>query len=306
MGDPTTAWSPASGNGVPSPSLASYAPGPAIAPAMARPSMERAKRPRRSGLWAVLIALLLVLLVGAGIFATTTSGRNGQQPVHTTPRASNTPPHHTAQATAGSTATVLSSTPTASALLPASAPLYSTALPGPICDTSGGQWTPYNGVTYTCSSTQTQIQNTSQTQNLQGLFLTALPNGNYPDNYIVAAQFQQDASSNGDFGLYFRNQPGDQQGAYTLLIQHDGTWAIYVYDNVSGVPNMLAHGAFSADLHASLKLAVAVDGSQIGVYFNGQLLQAITDTTYSVGTVGIAVSRGATVGVENFSLSTLK
>jgi serine/threonine protein kinase len=259
-----------------------------------RPTQSRV-RPHHFKWWIPLLAALILVVVAGTIFTTTSIGHNllpfAQQPASHPTSASSTP----------------ATDPTATAIsqLPASTQIYSSTLPGAVCDTSGGQWMPYNGVTYTCSNTQTQLHNTLQTQHLQGLFLSGLPSGSYPSNYIVAAQFQQPTSSDGDFGLYARNQPGDQRGAYTFMIQHNGIWAVYSYDNSTGAPQMLAQGPFTGDIHSSMQLAMVVNGSQISVYLNNQLLKTITDSTYATGTAGIAINQGATVDVDDFTLSTL-
>jgi hypothetical protein len=136
---------------------------------------------------------------------------------------------------------------------------------------------------------------------LQGTFLTALPSKAYPTNYIVQAQLQQDTLPDTDFGLYFRNQPGNQQGVYTFLLHHDGTWNAYVYDNQTGAATKITGGSF-AYRHSPVTLAVVVNGSHFTFYVNGTALGSVGDNTYPTGSAGIVVDQGGTITASYFAL----
>jgi serine/threonine protein kinase len=181
--------------------------------------------------------------------------------------------------------------------------LYSTASPGQYCATHGGTWNDYNGVKIDCLNNAARISSTAQTANLQGTFLTQLPNQAYPANYVVQVQLQQEQSSHGAFGIYFRNQPGQQQGVYTFLIHPDGTWSATMYNNTTGNPTKLTGGNFG-DAYASVTLAIIVNGSQFTFYANGTMLGTISNASYAHGTAGIAVDQEVSVVASNFALYT--
>jgi hypothetical protein len=140
-------------------------------------------------------------------------------------------------------------------------------------------------------------------QALAGIILGALPNhALYPSNYVVEAQLQEDTSSQADFGLYFRNQPGDAQGIYTFLIHPDGSWGSYVYDNNTGAPTQISTGSAGVYAHAQITLDVVVNGSSYTFYVNGQQVGQAHDTTYQSGTAGVVIDAGGTIAVSSFAL----
>jgi hypothetical protein len=157
----------------------------------------------------------------------------------------------------------------------------------------------------TCEANATNITNTAQSNTLQGIFLTTIPGHDYPANYVISAQIQLAANSNGDFGLYFRNQPGNQTGVYTFMLHTDGSWTASVYDNVSGQPKELAKGQLG-NLTNSMQLEVVVRGPRFVFFVNGDRLGRLDDLTYTQGTVGIAVNQGANINVSKFSLYAIK
>jgi len=235
-----------------------------------------------------------------GVVATTTSApQPTTQPGQpTTANAANPTP---AQPTAAPTTAPATPT-TGGAAIPVGQQLYTTNLPGQNCDPNGGGWSDYNGAKVDCLGNKVRISNTAQSAALQGTFLTTLPGQAYPADYVVQAQLRQDINSKNDFGLYFRNQSGQQQGAYTLLVHPDGTWGAYVYDNNTGKATQLASG-YAGDARAPLTLAVVVKGNQFSFYANGKLLDSVNDDHFTNGTAGIAVDQGARVTVSNFTLS---
>ncbi len=223
-----------------------------------------------------------------------------------TPTATYTPtptPSPTAQPTATATPKPTPTPTTQPATVPVGSLIYSTANPGAGsgCDSGGGKWENYNGVQITCQSGKTRISNTSQTPSINGTFLTSVPGQTFPSNYVVQVQLQQDSSSSADFGIYFRNQPGSQQGVYTFLVHPDGTWGAYVYNNTTGKATQIDKGQLG-DSHALVTLAVVVSGSHFTFYANGNSLGSVDDTTYASGTAGIAVFQNATITASNFEL----
>ena len=183
--------------------------------------------------------------------------------------------------------------------------LYLAATPGS-CDGGGGIWTDY-GARLTCLGTQTEISNTFSVPHLAGTFITAIPGQlTFPSDYVIEVYLVQESTSNADFGIYFRNQPGQQQmGVYTFLIHPDGSWSAYVYDNSNGAPTEIKRGHFGVS-HASVKVDVAVIGDTFTLYENGHEVDNgnVTDNTYPNGTVGIAVDHGGTILASNFAIYT--
>jgi len=180
--------------------------------------------------------------------------------------------------------------------------LYTTSAPSSQCDKGGGQWADYNQPELQCTATGTTVSNGNSTSpNLVGTILTALPNGTYANDYVIEAQIQQ-ANTSSNFGIYFRNQPGKQQGIYTFFIHPDGSWGAYVYGNTSGTQSQIASGATSIEAHSPLRLTVVVVGPNFTFYVNGQRVGSAYDTTYGTGTAGIAVDAGGTILVKSFSL----
>jgi serine/threonine-protein kinase len=191
-------------------------------------------------------------------------------------------------------------------IVPKGAPLYSTPVPGKSCDGKGGTWITYNSPVIFCQATNTMITNpytpsADIATQLVGTFLAGMPGIPYPSSYVVEAQFQEASSSNADFGLYFRNQPGNAEGVYTFLIQSDGSWSSYVYDNVTGSPTKIGGGAAS-NPYSSLKVDVVVKGPNFTFYVNDKPVGNAFSGQYKSGTAGIAVQAGGSILVSKFAL----
>ena len=90
---------------------------------------------------------------------------------------------------------------------------------------------------------------TAQQDTLQGIFLTKIPGRNYAASadYVVQAQLQPNDNSTSAFGIYFRNQPNNQLGAYAFVIRPNGSWSVNVYDNNSGALTRLATGSLGLE-----------------------------------------------------------
>jgi serine/threonine protein kinase len=243
--------------------------------------------------WWVFISILLVLVLFVG--GILIGLQINRSPLNTKP--SSTPTSSAVQQTPKGTGATTSTTAT----IPTGAQLYSASSPGQYCDTHSGAWTDYNGVKIDCLDNKAIISSTAQTGTLQGTFLTQIPGQTYPSNYVVQVQLQQEQTSRNEFGIYFRNQPGQQQGVYTFLISPAGTWSAYVYDNTSGKATKLTGGNLG-NISVPMTLAVIVNGQQFTFYANGNMLGQTSDTSYSSGTAGIAVDQGANVIASNFVL----
>lgn len=264
----------------------------------------------------ILGALVALILVIAGVSAGIILNNRNQQgsagltpttgiPVEPTATATKAPtptPSPTQKPTVAPTPTLKpTAAPTQAATVPVGAQLYATGSPGPSCDSNGGTWEAYNNVQVTCQNGKSVLNNA--TQNLGGTFLTQIPGQTYPSNYVVQVQLQQDNASSVDFGIYFRNQPGSQQGTYTFLVHPDGTWGAYVYDNNTGQPTRFKRGNLGLDIHSPITLAIVVTGNNFSFYANGnKLAGGAFNATYPTGTAGIAVAQGGTVTASNFEL----
>ncbi len=269
-------------------------------------------RPARNRPYIILLLALVVALVlgGFAIFAllynrsSNATNGNASAGAQTTSNATSPAAALPTQATA--TAQVPTPSPTAIGT-PASninygKLLYTTSTVSNQCDKGGGQWADYNQPGLQCAASGTTISNSNSTSpDLVGTILTGIPSGTYPNNYVVEAQIQQ-ADTSSDYGIYFRNQPGNQQGVYTFFIHPNGIWGAYVYDNTTGNQTLIASGPTNIDAHASLRITVVIVGSNFTFYINGQRVGTALDSTYSIGTAGVAVDAGGTILVKNFSL----
>ena len=187
--------------------------------------------------------------------------------------------------------------------------LYSATSPGAAsgtgnaCDNGGEQWVDYNTPTVLCQQTGTQISNPhGNAPDLVGTFLASLPSGQFSlSNYVIETTIQQAQSSNADFGIYFRNQPGNQQGVYTFLVHPNGTWSAYIYNNTTAARTEISNGTFG-NVHASVTIDVVVNGADFSFYANGHKVGSVNNGIYSTGTVGLAVDASGTILASNFAL----
>ncbi len=286
-----------------------------------RPLIETKSRQQPLLLF-VGILLVIVLIVGGVLIGlqinkgNTGTGISAGTTTTITPATHSTSSPSVTATSSGATATptsqpTLSPTAPPAITIPKGAILYQGAAPGAASNTSGPcdngseHWADYSANSapiIQCQGTSTLITNpNNDPPDLDGTFLTSLPGGQiFPSNYVVEVQLQQTASSGADFGVYFRNQPGNLNGVYTFLIHPDGTWSTYVYYNAGG-QSPLKSGSFG-DAHAPVTIDVVANGSNFTFYANGQKLASINDNTYANGTAGIAVDAGGTVTASNFAL----
>lgn len=285
-----------------------------IAP-VTSPGSRRAFRPGVQPLLLFVGILLVIALVVGGVLIGLQVNRGGSNPVpgtSTSPTSSPTSAAPTNIPANGTTATTASTQTTAPVnTIPKGNTIYYTMTPGASnsggsCDGGNEHWANYNNAQVACQQAGVVIGNPGSS--LAGTLLLALPQnaGSYPSNYVVEAQLQQASSSRSDFGIYFRNQPGNAAGIYTFLIHPDGSWSSYVYDNQTGAPTQIASGGSVANAYALLTLDVVAQGADFTFYVNGTNVRSVHDTTYSSGTAGIAVEAGGTVFASNFYLYTVQ
>jgi eukaryotic-like serine/threonine-protein kinase len=281
-------------------------------PSVTPMQVPKLARPARNRPYVILLLALVVVLVlgGFAIFAllynrsSNATNGNANGGVQITSKAISPAAALPTQTTA--TAQVPTPSPTAIATQASNINygklLYTTSTASSQCDKGGGRWADYNQPGLQCAASGTTISNSNSTSpDLVGTILTGILSGTYPNDYVVEAQIQQ-ADTSSDYGIYFRNQPGNQQGVYTFFIHPNGTWGAYVYDNATGNQTQIASGPTNIDAHASLRITVVIVGSNFTFYINGQRVGTALDSTYSTGTAGVAVDAGGTILVKNFSL----
>lgn len=176
--------------------------------------------------------------------------------------------------------------------------LYAASQPG-TCDSGNGQWINFNQIAITCLPNGTELKNTQNIAYLAGTFLTTISGQNFSSNYIIQVQLVSRTSA--DYGIYFRNQPGNAQGVYAFLLHANGTWSSYVYDNSTGAATELTNGLLG-NVSGVLTIDVSVVNAHFTFYINGQYVGQANDSTYSTGTPGIAVDQGGDVIASNFAL----
>ena len=265
------------------------------------------------------ILLVIALIVGGVLIGLQINKSNAGNSVLTGTTTTISPVTHSTTAPTVTTtpvnATATSTTqptPSPTVPLPKGVPLYSTGSPGAVsntsgpCDQGGEKWVDYSvniAPIIQCQGTSTLITNpNNSSSDLDGTFLASLPAGQYPSNYVVEVQLQQASTSNADFGVYFRNQPGNLNGVYTFVIHPNSTWSAYVYPNDPNASRTEIASNTFGDPHAKITIDVVANGANFTFYANGHKLGSVNDNTYANGTVGIAVDAGSTVIVSNFAL----
>ncbi|HLI08239.1 MAG TPA: protein kinase [Ktedonobacteraceae bacterium] len=182
--------------------------------------------------------------------------------------------------------------------------LYGTNLPGG-CDPTRAQWS-NSLVKVKCSGSATEVKDSSA-QFLGGTFLDALPdNYGIPTNYVLQVQVSQGVGSKGKFGVFFRNQPGNNEGAFSFLLDPSSkTWSAYSYNNQTGVATPFATGPVTVSLKGLLTIDVVVNGTTFTFYVNGQNQGYAVSDAYPSGTLGLASDVGADVFFKNLAIYTL-
>ena len=259
--------------------------------------------PRRKRSWPAVISLLALLLVlSGGILTYLTVHRAPRQPAlaHTTgvtPVPSNT---STGQATPSVPA----------AAIAAGKNIYASAMPGSVCSHAQGLWSEDVNAQITCGTDATELSNTQASKQhiLAGMFLNSVGGYGIPNDYIVQVETQAASTSQGEFGVLFRNQvnanEGNQRhnGAYAFLVSPDGTWNAFAYNDATGAPTSIASSHTTVPSNGPLIIDIKVQANTFTFYLNGQKQGAAISTMYATGTVGLAVSTNTDVFFKNFAL----
>jgi hypothetical protein len=207
--------------------------------------------------------------------------------------------HETATANSAATAQPVGKLP--QVLIPVGSRLYGTPLPA--CDMNKALWTNSANVQVGCSSSGVQISDTSS-KYLAGTFLNKLPNGyGIPDDYVMQVQVEQAATSNGEFGVFFRNQPGSAtQGAFSFLLFPQGQWSANVYKDTTGGRSTLVQRQTTIPVQGLMTIDIVVQGTNFTFYLNGQEQGYATSPQYPSGTIGLAADSGADVIFKNLAI----
>jgi hypothetical protein len=188
---------------------------------------------------------------------------------------------------------------------------YHAAVPGPGCDTQGGQWAAPAafGDTTTaiqCAASGLRVTEAAKSQNL-GAVLFFNRAGQFTPNYRVGAQITVAQLHHGCAGIITRGS--SQSGAnYVALICDNGAWAIFVNDS-AGNPSVLARGIVARK--ATYLIAASTDGATQSLSIDGHTVGHATDTTVTTTDfVALVVVPGqqtlaTTATFANFTLTPL-
>lgn len=244
--------------------------------------------------WLLLITsmLVLVLLIGGSLSY-----------LHFSVGGNSTGSQGTTNATRPS-ATATTAAAAVPPLIPVGTLLYSATRPN--CDTAQSNlWSKTTNAEFTCNQTATELKNTTSSY-LAGMYLNTLPNGSpVPNDYVLQVQINQSATSFGPYGVFFRNQPGTQQGTYSFMLDPSGYWKAYTYDNVTGAASTLYGHKATVPLNGFITIDIVVHGNTFMFYLNGVYQGEAKSPTYPTGSLGFAVDTGAAVYIRNLAIYSL-
>lgn len=277
------------------------------------PSAEVATTPRllpqpgkpgvgRSRLLVAFCSLLILVLISGGAFAYLNRSLAGSRPVQA---------HITKTPQPTSKPTVQAAVPTP--MIAAGSNIYWSPLLYSTCNQANGSWTKDSNAIVTCSPAATELTNklTSGQRILAGMFLSTLPGGGSPPgDYLLQVVAVPKPGSQGQFGVFFRNQtvPATGQsvlhhGTYAFLIDPtDHTWNATAYNDATGALTVLTSNPVTVPLTGPLTIDILVKGNTFSLYLNGQHQGGAIDSTYASGTIGFAVSTNTDVLFQNLAI----
>jgi len=189
-------------------------------------------------------------------------------------------------------------------LIPVGNILYETLLPA--CDAGKSLWSSNSLAHLTCGDSATEIVDTSRNF-LAGTFLDRLPNGyGLPDNYVLQIQVNESPSSQGGFGVFFRNQPGDiHQGTFSFLLFPQGRWEANLYNDTTGARTLLHAAEANIQLDGMVTIDIAIHANTFTFYLNGFKQGSVSSNFYPTGTLGLAVNAGGDAFFRNLAIYAL-
>ncbi len=211
-------------------------------------------------------------------------------------------------------ATVLS-TPSSSAnafrpLVPAGKALYTTSAPGQ-CDTQSAEWfTNVEGQQQHCLGGGTVLTGANCSCPLALAKLQRLPNGAFPQSYIIQAQIQSIGISRTDyFGFKFREQAATPEavtfGGYGFLVDANGQWEFNTYNPVDGHKTTLQDGELPTTLDQPHTYDLIVNGGTFSFAIDGKVVATALDTTYSGGILDFAAEPRCVIFITNVAIYAL-
>ena len=215
-------------------------------------------------------------------------------------------------ATPGATAQPTSS-PTADVFKPlvaAGTTLYTTSAPGQ-CDAWGAEWfTNVEGQQQHCLSGGTVLTGANCACPLALAKLEGLPNGAFPQNYIIQAQIQSIGISRTDyFGFKFREQATTPEavtfGGYGFLVDANGEWEFNTYDPVNGQRHIIQYGELPTTLDQPHTYDVIVNGGAFSFAIDGKVVATASDTAYSGGILDFAAEPRCVIFITNVAIYAL-
>jgi serine/threonine protein kinase len=190
------------------------------------------------------------------------------------------------------------------ALVPAGQLLYSENIPS--CSAHPTLWSKSVNANVSCGSSATELLNTRRSY-LAGMFLDKLPNGyGIPNDYVLQVQVNENTSSQGGFGVFFRNQPGlIHQGTFSFLLFPRGTWEANFYDDHTGHRSLLYSDKATIQYDGLITIDVVVHTNTFTFYLNGQKQGVATSAIYPSGTIGLAADSSTDVFFRNLAIYAL-
>ena len=188
--------------------------------------------------------------------------------------------------------------------------LYSTSAPGQ-CDTQGAEWfTNVEGQQQHCLSGGTVLTGANCACPLALAKLESLPNGAFPQNYIIQAQIQSIGISRTDyFGFKFREQAATPEavtfGGYGFLVDANGQWEFNTYDPVDGHKTTPQHGELPTTLDQPHTYDLIVNGSVFSLAIDGKVVATARDSTYSGGIFDFAAEPRCVIFISNVAVYAL-
>lgn len=244
------------------------------------------KKSGRGRIFALAIIAVVVVLVAAGIIGAVAVNNTNTQ-------------HANATATAQAQASHLTATSVVNANQTATAVAITTTYPfsnnlvlnDPLSNNSKGfKWDETApGSTQGGCAFQGQSYHVSEPQS--GFFNYCVANSTNFANFTYEVEMMIAQGDAG--GLIFRaNTSGQNPSFYYFRLNQDGTYSFFLYVDSSGTnARTLAHGnatGFNTGLNQTNLISVVAKGSTLSLYINKQLLNTITDSTFTSGQIGLA------------------
>lgn len=162
---------------------------------------------------------------------------------------------------------------------------YKAAVPGPGCDSAGGQWAApdyfgVTGLTLACGTNSLSVTQAADANSLTAARFYNL-NGNFPANYSVGvkidlSKMNATGGNPGCAGVYTRSDA--DHGRYAYLVCTDGGWIAAKFDK-DGKETDLAQGLVTAK--NSYTITATADGSTQKLAIDGKTVASVDDSTLS-------------------------